>query len=125
MTAIVNKEPSKLDSVLLALAVLIMAAAATLYYIYSDVSQLMRTLGVVGAVIVALLLAWRTAIGQATLTFLGDARMEVRKVVWPSRQETIQVTLMVLLMVIVMGLILWGFDTLLSWGIGKLLQGGN
>jgi len=105
--------------------VLILAAAAALYYIYSDVSQLMRTLGVVGAVIVAALLAWRTAIGRATMAFMGDARMEVRKVVWPSRQETIQVTLMVLLMVIVIGLILWGFDSMLSWGIGKLLQGGS
>ncbi len=48
--------------------------------------------------------------------------MEVRKVVWPSRQETLQTTLIVMVMVLVLGLILWLFDMMLT-GILRFLTG--
>jgi preprotein translocase subunit SecE len=59
-----------------------------------------------------------TAQGKAVIAFSKDARLELRKVVWPSRPETTQTTLMVIVLVIVMSLILWGIDTFLMWAIG-------
>jgi preprotein translocase subunit SecE len=67
-------------------------------------------------------IALQTAPGRALWEFIADARMEVRKVVWPTRQETIQTTLIVMAMVVVVGLVLWLFDTILM-GILRLLTG--
>jgi preprotein translocase subunit SecE len=54
--------------------------------------------------------------------FAGDARTEVRKVVWPTRQETMQTTLVVIVMVLILGIILWLFDMMLM-GILRFLTG--
>ena len=71
--------------------------------------------------VIALLVAGQTMIGRAAWVFMSDARMETRKVVWPTKQETIQVTLTVILVVILVGLILWALDSLLGWGVKSLL----
>jgi preprotein translocase subunit SecE len=78
---------------------------------------------------IALLILTGLALGLASLTTQGSAlmdlarasRTEIRKVVWPSRQETTQTTLVVVVVVIVMALILWGLDTLLGWIASKLI----
>ena len=54
-----------------------------------------------------------TAMGRGVWHFAVDARTEVRKVVWPSRQDTVQTTLIVFAMVLFMGLVLWAFDSAL------------
>ena len=54
------------------------------------------------------------------LSYVRDTQIEVRKVVWPSRQETVQTTMIVLLMVMVVALILWAFDSLLGWAVRAL-----
>jgi preprotein translocase subunit SecE len=118
----VESQQSTADTIKLALAIIIVTAAIGGYYYFADYSQLLRVLGVVGSTIVALLVAGQTMIGRATWTFMSDARMETRKVVWPTKQETIQVTLVVILVVFIVGLILWGLDSLLGWGIQSLLS---
>ena len=80
-----------------------------------------RVLGIVGAVIVSLLVVSQTAMGRAGISFMADARMETRKVVWPTKQETIQVTMVVIFIVILVGLILWGLDWFLGWIIKALI----
>lgn len=109
------------DIAKMAMAIAILVAAIYGYYYFAESSQLYRALGVVGSVIVALLVAGQTVIGRATWTFMADARMETRKVVWPTKQETMQVTMVVIFMVILVALILWGLDSLLGWGIQALL----
>jgi preprotein translocase subunit SecE len=52
----------------------------------------------------------QTTAGRKLWTFAADSRTEVRKVVWPSRQETVQTTFIVLVMVLIMGIILWLVD---------------
>ena len=64
--------------------------------------------------------ASRTKKGRLAVDFFRDARMELRKVVWPKREETVQTTLVVVAMVIVLALILWGMDGILVWAIGWL-----
>lgn len=109
------------DTVKLGVAIAILLAAVYGYYHFADSSQLYRVLGVVGAVIVALLVASQTIAGRGVLLFMGDARTETRKVVWPTKQETMQVTLVVIFVVILVGLILWGLDSFLGWAVQALL----
>lgn len=65
-----------------------------------------------------------TAEGKRALVFAKDARLELIKVVWPSRQETIQITMIVMVMVVATGLVLWGVDSLMTWAIGKITHLG-
>lgn len=70
--------------------------------------------------IVAFAIVGLTEKGLAFLKFTKEARVELKKVHWPTRQETVQTTLMVVVMVVVVGLFLWGVDAFFMWGINKL-----
>jgi preprotein translocase subunit SecE len=61
-----------------------------------------------------------TTQGQRFLVFVEASRAELRKVVWPTREETVRTTLIVMAMVMVAGLFLWGIDTLLLWAVAFL-----
>lgn len=101
----------------LTIFILLLAGLVANHY-YSDFSLLERLvgwmvlLGMMGGV------AFRTTKGQWAVTFIRDARLELRKIVWPTREETIQTTLVVALMVTILALFLWGVDAMLVWLIG-------
>jgi preprotein translocase subunit SecE len=84
---------------------------------------LYRVLGVVFASVVAIAISSTTNLGQNLIGFGREARMEVRKVVWPTRQETLQTTFMVLVAVIIIGIFLWLIDMVLAEAI-QLITGG-
>jgi preprotein translocase subunit SecE len=65
--------------------------------------------------------ALQTAKGQSFFNLVKEARIEIRKVVWPTRQETTQTTLMVVAVVLVMALLLWGLDSLLGWIVSSIV----
>jgi preprotein translocase subunit SecE len=69
---------------------------------------------------VAGLILSQTEKGRWVIDFFRDSRQELRKVVWPTRQETVQTTMVVAVMVIVLSLVLWGVDGVLVWLIGWL-----
>jgi preprotein translocase subunit SecE len=79
-------------------------------YMFEDESILYRAIAAVVVVVVAGFIAATTNKGSAFLTFAKDARIEVRKVVWPTRQEATQTTIIVLAATIFVGLVLWGLD---------------
>lgn len=79
-------------------------------YLLEEYSVLYRAIGAVVLVAIAGLIAASTEKGATFLTFAKDARTEVRKVVWPTRQEATQTTLIVLAATVVMSLLLWGLD---------------
>ncbi|MFV3387700.1 MULTISPECIES: preprotein translocase subunit SecE [Pseudomonas] len=81
---------------------------------FSAEPVLYRVLGLVVLGAVAAFVAFQTARGQAFAVLLKEARVEIRKVVWPTRQETTQTTLIVVAVVLVMALLLWGLDSLLG-----------
>lgn len=111
------------DSLLLAASLALLAGAlGAFYYFADDVNALLRTLGLLAAVAVALALAYKTELGQTVWSYITGARSELRKVVWPSRQESVQATLMIAVVVLITALLLWGLDSLLLWGV-KLLTG--
>ena len=99
-----------LDTVKWLLAVVLLTAAVGGNYYFGEASVLFRAIGVVVAVIVALLVASKTEKGAQFLNFASESRTEVRKVVWPTRQEATQTTMIVMVATFVMALILWGLD---------------
>jgi preprotein translocase subunit SecE len=122
MNAKVETERSGFDTVKLILAVFVLIAGIVGFYYFEAQSQLYRVLGLLAVAGVAVAIVMQTAMGRGTWHFAVDSRIEVRKVVWPSRQETVQTTLIVFAMVLVMGIVLWLFDTALG-AILKALTG--
>jgi preprotein translocase subunit SecE len=114
---------NKLDTFKLLLAIVILILGIVGFYYYEAESQLYRVLGVVFAAGVAVAISSTTALGQNLIGFGREARMEVRKVVWPTRQETVQTTFMVLVAVILIGIFLWLVDMLLAQAI-QMVTGG-
>lgn len=89
-------------------------------YAFSDIMALKRALILIAIGFAALFVALQTEKGRHFWVFALDAKTEIRKVVWPTRQETLQVTAIVLLMVVVVGLVLWGIDAMLLRAIAWL-----
>jgi preprotein translocase subunit SecE len=114
MTTKTELQNSSLDTAKLTVAVLLLASGVIAFYWYEDQSTLYRVLGLVALTIVAVAIALTTAKGRRTVGFLQDSRTEVRKMVWPTRAETAQTTLVVFLVVIIVGIFLWLLDMLLS-----------
>ena len=88
---------------------------------FSAEPVLYRVLGLVVLGAVAAFVAFQTARGQSFAVLLKEARVEIRKVVWPTRQETTQTTLIVVAVVLVMALLLWGLDSLLGWLVSMVV----
>jgi preprotein translocase subunit SecE len=109
-----------IDNIKLIIAVALMVTAITLFYAYSEYSALMRILALLATVGVSLFIASTTAIGGTTWRYVKATNIEVRKVVWPTRQETVQTTLIVIIMVILVALMLWGIDSILGWAVRAL-----
>jgi len=96
----------------LVVAVLLVVAIVGNYY-YRAYSLPLRALAVVVVIAIAGAVALMTIKGKATVAFAREARTEVRKVIWPTRQETLHTTLIVAAVTAVMSLILWGLDGIL------------
>ena len=64
--------------------------------------------------------AYRTAVGRSVADAIAGSRQELRKVTWPTRQESVQTTLMIAVVVLIMALIMWGLDSFLLFGVEKL-----
>jgi preprotein translocase subunit SecE len=112
---------SAIDSFKLMSALLVLLAGVVGFYYFEEESQLLRVLGMLAVAVIAFLIAATSDVGRRSLGFVKDARVEVRKVVWPTRQETIQTTIAVLFMVVLVAIMLWLFDMFLGWGVSKLL----
>ena len=113
---------SALDTVRLVLAVAILIAGIWIFHHYEGQwPAYLRVLEVAGAVVLAGFVASRTAIGRALLSFSFKSRDELRKVVWPSRQETLQSTLVILVVVLVVSIMLWIIDSLIGMLMRALL----
>ena len=116
---------SRFDTVKLILSFIILLSGVAAFYYFSDQSLLIRVVGLLVVAGISVALLFVTDRGRAIWHFSQEARAEVRKVVWPTRKETLQTTLIVLVMVLIVGVMLWLFDSLLLWGTSILTgQGG-
>ncbi|MES9858239.1 MAG: preprotein translocase subunit SecE [Sedimenticola sp.] len=102
-----------MDTVKLLLAVILLVAGIGVFYYFEESSLLFRVLGLLVVAGIAVAVALQSVPGRQVWSFAVAARTEVRKVVWPSRQETIQTTLIVFAMVLIVGIVLWLFDMML------------
>jgi preprotein translocase subunit SecE len=100
--------------------VLIFLAIGGNYY-FSAESRIYRVLGVVVLLAAAMGVALLTEKGKSINRLRKEAWVEVRKVVWPTRQETVQTTLVVIGFVLVVALILWAVDTLIGWLVSMVI----
>tara|TARA_B100001142_G_scaffold301869_1_gene327893 strand:- start:1300 stop:1677 length:378 start_codon:yes stop_codon:yes gene_type:complete len=114
-----------LDTIKLGLALLIVIAALFGFYFFADESLLYRVLGLLVAAGLSISVAMQTEKGRHVWGYFQDAQIEVRKVVWPTRQETVQTTFIVIIMVILVAIILWLLDMFLGWSIGSLMGHGG
>ena len=105
---------SKADTLKLLSASMILVVALAAFYYFADYLLLVRVAGLLIAAAAAVAVFLKTEIGAMLLGFFQDARSELRKVVWPSRTETLHTSLAVIAMVILTGLFLWFLDWLLS-----------
>lgn len=88
---------------------------------FQDQSVLNRSLALIGLAVVAGFVGLQTERGRAIWSLMREARVEIRRVVWPTRQETTQTTFIVVALVIVFALILWGLDSLLGWIVSSVI----
>ena len=100
---------------------LIIAASIVGNSYYISEPLLYRVLGVVFLVSISLLVLITTIEGKAALKIILDSRTEIRRVVWPTRIETTQTTLIVVVAVTIAGLMLWGLESLFGWATASIL----
>lgn len=126
MDARVESGTSGIDTAKLIMAILVLIGGIVVFYYFRDEWTLLyRVLAMLAATIGSLGLTMTTALGKSFLGFLRDSRVEVRKMVWPTRQETVQTTLIVVALVFLVGLLLWTLDAMLFWGISHLTGQGK
>lgn len=97
------------------------AVVGNWYFASAGLSIFYRVIGLVVLAAIAIFVATKTQKGQSIVALLKSSRAEIRKVVWPSRQETKQTTLIVVVVVFITALILWGLDTLFGWLVSLIV----
>ncbi len=100
---------------------LVIAAVAAFYY-FSEISILYRVIALLVVMMIVFGLMFTTNLGRGLWLFFMESKQEVRKVVWPNRDETTRTTMLVIAMVFTVGFILWLLDMFLFWGV-RLLTG--
>jgi len=123
MNAQVEEESKAFDLVKQGFSLLFVVAGVAGFYYFAELpgfTLLYRVLALVAVVLLALGIMLTTSTGRNVWGFALEAKQEVRKVVWPTREETIRTTLLVFGMVFIVGLILWFLDMFLFWGIRSL-----
>ncbi len=125
MNTQVEASASVFDVVKQVFSVIFVVAAVAAFYYFSDMPLLYRVLGLVVVVMIVAGMVLTTAMGRNVWSFVLESKQEVRKVVWPTRDETLRTTLLVFAMVILVGFVLWLLDMFLFWSVRFLTgQGG-
>jgi preprotein translocase subunit SecE len=122
MTEQVQQGATALDTAKLVAGIAILAAGIAGFYLLGQLPIWVRWIIVLASLAAGALVAVQSAQGRTFWEFVQSSRIELRKVVWPDRQETVQVTIIVFVMIIVLGLFFWGLDSLLAF-LTKWLAG--
>ena len=116
---------SALDNVLILLAVLVLGGAiGAFYYFETQFNVAIRVGGLLLAIGAAVGILMKTQAGRTMWAYVRGSRVELRKVVWPTRRESIQTTLLILVVVLILGAFLYGVDAVLLWGVKALTGRG-
>jgi len=102
------------------MVILLLSAGIVANYFFSHIAWPLRLLAWLFGLPVVVLLAFQTQQGKFALAFIRESRVELRKITWPTRQETVQTTFIIAIMVVIVSIALWGIDGVLMWLIGWL-----
>ena len=111
---------AKPNNAFLILAIAVLLSGMVLFYYFSDVRLFYRVVGMITVLILSGFIGYQSDFGKLVYSYVTDSKVELKKVTWPTKQETTQTTLGVIFVVIVVGILLWLFDMLLGWAIGTL-----
>ncbi len=125
MTSRPQQGATEFDTVKLVIAAIILVGGIAAYYVYEDESILIRAAGVIVATALAMFVAMQTDPGRTLWRFIQGSRIEIRKVVWPTRPETMRTTAAVIVFVLIMGVFFWGLDMFLFWATRTLTGRGG
>lgn len=117
-----KRTSSVLDTALLWLSIAVLLASMVGYYYFTAYTDLVRVLGLLGGAVVAVVIALQTQIGKNAWAYIQGSRTELRRMVWPTRRETVQTTLMVVVVVLILAVFIWALDIVLAWAV-QLLTG--
>jgi len=125
MTEQVQQNVSVLDTAKLVAGAAILGGGIAAFYLLPDLPIWLRWIIVLAALVLGMLIGLQSAPGKTFWAFVQSSRTELRKVVWPNRQETGQVTLVVFVMIVVLSLFFWALDSLLGFLTRWLASGGG
>lgn len=112
---------SRFDAVKWTVALVLVALAVAGNIYFAQTPLLYRVLGVIIVAGLGVVIGFTTSKGRDLLDLARNAKKEIQRVVWPTRQETVQTTAIVMVAVLVVGLVLWLIDTLLGWGVSGII----
>ena len=110
----------KSNKTYLTAAIGVLVAGMIIFYYFSDIRLFYRVVGMIAVLILSGYIGYQSDFGKLVYSYVTDSKIELKKVTWPTKQETTQTTLGVIFVVIVVGILLWLFDMLLGWAIGTL-----
>jgi preprotein translocase subunit SecE len=116
--ATTTQEPSEsgiLDTIKLLIAAGVLVGGLYSYYYFLEIALPLRVLMVLGGLAAGITVAMTSTQGQRLWAFIQGARVEIRKVVWPTKQETTQTAIAVFVFTLIMALFFWGLDSFLLW----------
>jgi preprotein translocase subunit SecE len=118
-------QTSGADAFKLGLALAVALSGVVAFYYFSDEPAVVRWIGLLVALVLGGLIGVQSTKGRNLWEFGRTSWTEVRKVVWPNRQETTQTTVAVLIMVIILAIFLWLVDMFLVWATGFITAPGG
>ena len=110
----------KKESLKWSLIVLLLVSGIVLNTVFAKIALPIRFIAWILLIAFLAMLAYYTERGKAAWAFIQAAQVELKKVIWPTRQETLQTTLVTVLMVFIMSMLLWGIDSVLLWAVSLL-----
>ncbi len=117
----VEEAGSRFDTLLLISALALLIGGLAAYYVLDPaLPKFARLLLLLASIAAALAALYRTMIGQTLWSHVQGARVELRKVVWPTRQESLQTTLVIAIFVLIVALMMWLLDTALLAAVQAL-----
>lgn len=121
MNAKIENNSSSFDLVKWLIVFTLVAIGVVGNYYFAAESLLYRVLALLVLAVIAGWVSLQTSKGKSFAKLVVEARMEIRKVIWPTKQELMQTTLIVVVFVLFVALILWGVDSLIGWIISSII----
>jgi len=120
----INKKKIEIKDLVLNIVMTLITLGVILYAYFFTLPFVVQAIIWFVWFVVILSLGYQTAKGKLIYEFILEAKIELMKVVWPTRQETIQTTTIVMIMVTLTGFVLWGVDSIMLWAIAKITHLG-